>query len=45
MALRNKSTVTATERAIHNDAGTKIAKSTISDAAGTFTDDEMVSGA
>lgn len=45
MAERNKLTVTATEKAIYNDAGTKIAKKALSDAAGTYTEDEMISGA
>lgn len=45
MALRNKAATTSTEQAIYNDAGTKIAKATLSDDGTTFTKDELVSGA
>ena len=44
MALRNKLTVTATEKAIYNDAGTKITKKTLSDDGTTYTESEAVSG-
>lgn len=44
MNLRNKNTQTATEAAIYNDDGTKIAKATISDDGTTFTKEEFVSG-
>ena len=44
MMIRNKFTSTATVKAVYNDAGTVIAKSTLSDDATTFTDDEMASG-
>lgn len=44
MALRNKLTVTSTEKSVFNDAGTKIAKATLSDDGTTFTKDEFVSG-
>ena len=43
MMLRGKFTSTATTKKVHNDAGTVIAKSTISDDGTTFTDDKMVS--
>jgi hypothetical protein len=36
MALRNKQTQTASELAIYNNAGTKIAKATVSDNGVTF---------
>jgi len=42
---RDKTTTTATEFAIFNDADTKIIKQTIADAAGTFTRSEAESGA
>lgn len=45
MMGRNNATVTATEKGVYNDAGTKIAKSTLSDDGTTFTDGELVSGA
>lgn len=45
MAVRNKLTVTSTEKGFHNDAGTKIAKKTLSDDGTTYTEDEAVSGA
>lgn len=45
MALRNKLTTTSTELGIYNDAGTKIAKKTLSDDDTTYTETEMVSGA
>ncbi|MFH1110968.1 MAG: hypothetical protein V1790_17485 [Planctomycetota bacterium] len=45
MALRNKLTVTATEKAIYNDAGTKIAKKALADDGTVYTEDEMISGA
>lgn len=45
MALRNKLTVTATEKAIYNDAGTKIAKKGLADDGSVYTEDEMISGA
>lgn len=44
MKVRNKSTVTATQDSVYNDADTVIAKSTLSDDGTTFTKDEMVSG-
>ena len=45
MAVRNKLTVTSTEKGFHNDSGTKIAKKTLSDDGTTYTEDEAVSGA
>ena len=45
MRLRNKLTVTSSELAIYNDAGTKIAKKTVSDDGTTYTEAEMISGA
>lgn len=45
MRLRNKLTTTATELGIYNDAGTKIAKKTLSDDGTTYTEGEAVSGA
>lgn len=45
MAIRNKRTVTATEDGVYDDAGTKIAKSALSDDGTTFTRGEMASGA
>ena len=45
MRLRNKLTVTSSELAIYNDAGTKIAKKTVSDDGSTYTEAEMISGA
>lgn len=44
MTERNKLTTTATELGIYNDAGTKIAKKTLSDDGTTYTETEMVSG-
>ncbi|MDZ4263914.1 MAG: hypothetical protein U1B30_16495, partial [Pseudomonadota bacterium] len=44
MALRNAGKSTATERRILNDAGTVIAKSTMSDDGTTFDQGELVSG-
>jgi len=44
MAIRNQETGTATERAIYNNAGTKIAKGTLSDDGTTFTKAKLVSG-
>lgn len=44
MALRNKLTVDATTKKIHNDAGTNIVKKTISDNGTTYTEDEAVAG-
>lgn len=43
-ALRDKLITTSSEMRIHNDAGTVIAKSALSDAAGVFTRDELESG-
>lgn len=45
MKLRNKTTTTDSELGIYNDAGTKIAKATLSDNGTTFTKEEMISGA
>jgi len=45
MAVRNKLTVTATEKGIHNDAGTKVTKKTLADDGTTYTESEAVSGA
>jgi phage baseplate assembly protein W len=45
MTLRNKLTTTATEKAIYNDAGTKIAKKDLTDDGTTYTEAEMDSGA
>jgi len=45
MDLRNKRTATSNEYAIHNDAGTKIAKASLSDNGTTFTKAELTSGA
>lgn len=45
MALRNASKATATERSIENDAGTKIAKATMSDNGTTFDQGKLGSGA
>lgn len=45
MALRNKNNSSATEMGLFNDAGTKIAKSALSDSAGTFTNAKLGSGA
>ncbi len=44
MALRNKVDVTSTLKEIHNDAGTVIAKKTLSDDGTTYSEAEMVSG-
>jgi hypothetical protein len=44
MALRNQRITTDTEDAVYNDAGTKIAKSTLVATSATFTKDKMVSG-
>lgn len=44
MTLRNKLTVTATEKAIYDDAGVKVAKKALSDDATTYTEAEMISG-
>jgi len=44
MALRNASQSTATERRIKNDAGTVIAKATMSDNGTTFDQGELVAG-
>ncbi len=41
MALRNKLTVTATGKAIFNDAGSAIASKVLSDDGSTYTEDEM----
>jgi hypothetical protein len=45
MAVRNKLTVTAIEKGIYNDAGTKITKKTLADDGTTYTESEAVSGA
>jgi len=45
MRLRNKLTVTTSELAVYNDAGTKIAKKAVSDDGTTYTEAEMISGA
>ena len=45
MRLRNKLTVTTSELAIYNDAGTKIAKKAVTDDGTTYTEAEMISGA
>lgn len=45
MMIRNKETQSATEYAIHNDAGTKLADAALSDAAGVVTKAEMETGA
>ncbi len=45
MALRNLLTTTSTELGIHDDAGVKIAKATLSDDGATFARAKMVSGA
>lgn len=45
MQMRNKTETTATEFKIHNDAGTCIAKATLSDDGVTFTKSEMETGA
>ena len=45
MALRNKLTVTASEKAVYNDAGTKITKKVLSDDGTTYTEAEAISGA
>jgi hypothetical protein len=45
MAMRNQLTTTSSEKAVYNDAGTKVAKSTVSDNGTTFTSAKMVSGA
>jgi hypothetical protein len=45
MSWRNKTETTATTLKVHNDAGTAIAKATLSDDATTFTKEEFVSGA
>tara|TARA_B100000029_G_scaffold146623_1_gene141948 strand:- start:528 stop:1790 length:1263 start_codon:yes stop_codon:yes gene_type:complete len=44
MGLRNKLTVTSTEKKIHNDAGTAIFKKTLSDNGSTYEETEAVSG-
>lgn len=44
MTARNKVETVAGEQKLHNDAGTVIAKSALSFAAGTFTRDELESG-
>jgi hypothetical protein len=44
MALRNEGTTTATNLTISNDAGTVIAKATLSDDTTTFTKTELVAG-
>ena len=44
MMARNKLTVTATEKGIYNNAGTKIAKKVLSDDATTYEEAEAVSG-
>lgn len=44
MDLRNLATVTATEKAVSDDAGTVIAKKTLSDDSTTYTETKMVSG-
>jgi hypothetical protein len=44
MLLRDEVSVTPTQWSLKNDAGTVIIKSTISDAAGTFTKNEVVNG-
>jgi len=43
-AWRNQGTVSSTEQKIRNDSGTVLAKRSLSDASGTFTGDEWVSG-
>jgi len=45
MAVRNKLTVTNGEKGFYNDAGTKVAKKTLSDDGTTYTESEAVSGA
>ena len=45
MALRNKRTTTSSEDAIYNDAGTKIAKRTLTDDGSTLDQSELISGA
>ena len=45
MAIRNQLTTTSTELGVYNDAGTKIAKKTLSDDGTTYTETEMISGA
>ena len=45
MSWRNKTETTATLLKVTNDAGTAIAKATLSDDATTFTKEEFVSGA
>ena len=44
MSLRNQGTTTATNLTISNDAGTVIAKATLSDDGVTFTKTELVAG-
>lgn len=44
MTLRNKLDVDATTKGIYNDAGTRIAKKTLSDDAITYVEDEMEAG-
>ena len=44
MALRNKIDITATIKEVHNDAGTVIAKKTLSDDGVTYSEAEMVAG-
>ena len=43
-AIRNKTTVSATEKAFYNDAGTLVYKKALSDDGATYTEDEAVSG-
>lgn len=45
MAVRNQLTVTSSEKAFYNDAGTKISKKVLSDDGTTYTEAEAVSGA
>jgi len=45
MAVRNQITVTSTEKAFYNDAGTKVSKKVLSDDGTTYTEAEAVSGA
>ncbi len=45
MALRNKLTVDATDKKIHNDAGTVISKKSLTDNGTVYTEAEMISGA
>ena len=44
MALRNKLSITTTEKLINNDAGTVIAKKALTDDGSTYSEAEMATG-